>query len=134
MAARHASAAAAAPLHLNAVRSSQTSPLLKSHDIWQFAGVANETVAVTLERDGAKGSQGDSARLDIRRGGSLIGSVAGSLPLTLSGKLPQTGDYQIEIISHQEGGKAPFKGFYNLSVAPSSDRTVAIELLSNSSH
>lgn len=128
------SAAAAAPPHYSVARRRQTPPGLKSHDIWQFEGVANETVAVTLQRDGAKGSQGESARLNVRRGGSLIGSVAGSLPLTLNGKLPQSGDYQIEIISHQEGGKAPFKGFYDLSVAPSSDRTVAIELLSNSSH
>jgi hypothetical protein len=107
-------------------------------DHFRFEGQAGDTVELALERDGARGSTGELARLSLHQeGGSALGQREGAVPLEpgaapleLTATLPAAGAYLIEVadVAPGPGGEA-FRGHYRLRVTSSSGTAVLLEPL-----
>jgi hypothetical protein len=66
--------------------------------IYRFAGKANEMVTVTLDRDGARGSEGEIAQLTLRHDqGASLQTRVGAVPITFSATLPKNGNYEVTV-------------------------------------
>jgi len=91
-------------------------------DRFRFDGKAGEQVTVRIERDGARGSTGNIARLSLRREhGGTLDQRKGELPLELTVTLPRTGSYVSEATEVAHG--AAFRGYYRLNVNSSNSKT-----------
>jgi hypothetical protein len=90
-------------------------------------------VRVTLDRDGARGSKGEMARLVVRAdNGSVVASRRGALPLVLETTLPPAENWLIEVAEVRSGpGGEALRGHYRLGLTSASDRPVQLEPLSS---
>jgi hypothetical protein len=101
---------------------------LGGSDHYRFEGQAGDTVELTLERDGGRGSAGELARLSLREeNGGGLDRLEGAVPLELEVTLPASGHYVIEV-ADGSGGEA-FRGHYHLRVTSTSDEAVLLEPL-----
>ena len=74
-------------------------PLDRIATDFNFDGQAGEKITVTLERSGASGGTGKTARLVLRDGGGRrLAGDAGALPLKLAATLPAAGSYVVEAV------------------------------------
>ena len=102
----------------------------RGSDHFQFAGRAGDTVELTLDRDGARGSTGEVARLSLAGGGGVLGKRQGALPLELKATLPTAGRYRVEVAEVDGGsGGEPFRGHYRLRVSSATSRAILLEPL-----
>jgi hypothetical protein len=100
-------------------------------DRFRFEGKAGDTIEVVLDRDGARGSDGELARLRLRgERGAALGEREGAVPLKLKATLPAAGSYVIEVaeVADRPGGEA-FRGYYPLGVDSASDAKILLEPL-----
>ncbi len=103
------------------------------HDTFRFAGRAGESVTVNLERDGVKGSSGNTAQVILRNEqGDILEQDEGKLPVELQVLLPASGNYEVEAIqstgTEAEPG-TPFRGYYHLFVTDESGQNLALQPL-----
>jgi hypothetical protein len=125
-----ARAAAASPAAAGAGTPTQGKARLGS-DHFRFEGRAGDTIELALERDGARGSTGELARLSLGgERGDALGKREGALPLELKATLPATGHYRIEVaeVAGGSGGEA-FRGHYRLRVSSASGAPILLEPL-----
>jgi hypothetical protein len=96
---------------------------------YRFAGKAGETVTVTLDRDGARGSEGEIAQLSIgQEGGASLKSSVGAVPITFIATLPKTGNYDVTVAYPPAATTGTsLRGYYQLDVTATSGDTVLLE-------
>jgi hypothetical protein len=91
---------------------------------YRFAGKAGETVTVKLDRDGARGSEGEIAQLTIgQEGGASLKSSVGAVPITFIAKLPKTGNYDVTVANPPAATGTSLRGY----VTATSGDTVLLE-------
>jgi hypothetical protein len=91
-------------------------PVAMDVDVYDFPGLAGETVEVKLDRQGSGGSVGEVATLRVlAQSGGKLGERTGALPLALRLALP--GPIHV-VVLRQAGNGVPFRGYYALEVTP----------------
>jgi hypothetical protein len=96
--------------------------------IYRFAGKANEMVTVTLDRDGARGSEGEIAQLTLRHDqGASVQTRVGAVPITFSATLPKNGNYEVTVAYPSADTPQPFRGYYQLDVTAPNGEPVSLE-------
>jgi hypothetical protein len=93
---------------------------------YRFAGAANEMVTVTLNRDLARGSEGEVAQVILRADGASMESRVGPVPITFTAKLPKSGNYEVTV-TYPADTPNPFRGYYQLDVMAPSGEPVTLE-------
>ena len=102
----------------------------RGSDHFRFAGRAGDAVELVLDRDGARGSVGEIARLSLRGKAGVLGKRQGAVPLRLKATLPAAGHYEIEVAEAESGvGREPFRGHYHLRVTSGSGTAILLEPL-----
>jgi hypothetical protein len=95
---------------------------------YRFAGKANEVVTVTLDRDGARGSEGEIAQLTLRHDqGARLQTREGALPITFTVTLPNNGNYEVTVAYPSADTPKPFRGYYQLDVMAPNGEPVSLE-------
>lgn len=104
-----------------------------SHGTFRVEGASGDTITVTLDHDGAKGSQGEVAQLHLSTAtGATLAQKQGALPIVLQASLPSSGAILAEVIAVPQttaGTGSAFRGFYTLEASGSGASEVQLEPL-----
>jgi hypothetical protein len=115
-----------------------TTPGQTSQNAFLVSGGAGDTVTVTLDRDGSKGSTGEVAQLRLMTvGGATLAQQQGALPLVLQATLPSSSTVLAEAVAVPDsaaGSDGAFRGYYTLTVTDNSDNEVQLEPLPSTQH
>ncbi len=99
------------------------SPQRSGEGAFRVEGAAGDTVTMTLDRDGSKGSTGEIAQLRVvATDGAILAQQQGALPLVLQATLPSSGTLEIDAVEVPDSAAAsggPFRGYYTLEVSTS---------------
>ena len=100
-------------------------------DSFRFEGKAGDTIELVLDHDGAQGSAGKLARLQLHaERGAELGEREGAVPLRLKVTLPAAGGYVIHVAEVADGpGGEAFRGYYQLGVDSASNAKILLEPL-----
>ncbi len=121
----------AAPAAQAATAATAPRPSPLGSDRFRFEGRVGDTIELVLDHDGARGSDGELARLSLRQvNGAALGQREGAVPLELTAKLPAAGRYVIEVAKVAGGpGREPFRGHYHLRFDSASNAEILLEPL-----
>ena len=106
----------------------ESSPAGKQYKgAYRFAGGANEVVTVTLDRDGARGSEGEVAQVILSADGASMERRVGTMPITFTAKLPKRGNYEVTVAYPPADTPNQFRGYYQLDVKAPNGEPVTLE-------
>ncbi len=109
------------------------SPQRSGEGAFRVEGAAGDTVTMTLDRDGSKGSTGEVAQLRLTtEGGTVLAQQQGAVPLQLTATLPSSGRFltqAVEVPNSAAGSGGAFRGYYTLAATDNSGNEVQLEPL-----